>query len=234
MRACVCVCASITSSTAETVFRQSIIFDWKLDVPGEDKSSFARTTKSEILIRSGMFPAKWIRQSVTTRVCPSFTRATNSHLKTSLLRCARERPWKQGVYSSVRRSLNSSLSGESCPDSDPSPSRFSFAALMCARGGAPAERAIVRPWREGANSIITWECLRSLARCRGRKECARVSSRLFSFLSLISMQTPERSALRSPWICRMPHSQTKVKERNFNGWRGCSEKGRQTSSSESC
>lgn len=46
--------ATLTSSTVQTVLRQSLILDWKLDVPGEDKSSLVRTTKSEILIRSGM------------------------------------------------------------------------------------------------------------------------------------------------------------------------------------
>lgn len=52
---CTSPSSTLTSSTAETVFRQSLILDWKLEVPGEDKSSFVRTTKSEILIRSGMF-----------------------------------------------------------------------------------------------------------------------------------------------------------------------------------
>lgn len=48
---------ALTSSTVETVLRQSLIFDWKLEVAGEDKSSLVRTTKSKILIRSGMFRA---------------------------------------------------------------------------------------------------------------------------------------------------------------------------------
>lgn len=58
VRACVSLRFSLTSSTVDTVLRQSLILDWKLDVPGEDRSSLVRTTKSEILIRSGMFRAK--------------------------------------------------------------------------------------------------------------------------------------------------------------------------------
>lgn len=39
----------------ETVFRQSLIFVWKLEVAGEDKSSFVKTTNSEMFICSGIF-----------------------------------------------------------------------------------------------------------------------------------------------------------------------------------
>lgn len=56
VRECVRV-QPLTSSTAETVFRQSLILDWKPDVPGDDRSSFVMTTKSETLILSGMFGA---------------------------------------------------------------------------------------------------------------------------------------------------------------------------------
>lgn len=48
-------CVGLTSSTEETVFLQSLILDWKVDVRGEFKSSFVRTTKSDMLICSGMF-----------------------------------------------------------------------------------------------------------------------------------------------------------------------------------
>lgn len=72
---------TLTSSTAETVLRQSLILDWNVEVPGEDKSSFVRITKSETLIRSGMFRAKRVRQSVKRKVRQSYTRACKSHLK---------------------------------------------------------------------------------------------------------------------------------------------------------
>lgn len=52
---CVCARPRLTSSTAETVFRQSLILDWKPDVPGEDRSSLVMSTKSETLKLSGMF-----------------------------------------------------------------------------------------------------------------------------------------------------------------------------------
>lgn len=59
MRACERACVQpLTSSTTETVFRQSLILDWKPDVPGDDRSSFVMTTKSATLILSGMFGAR--------------------------------------------------------------------------------------------------------------------------------------------------------------------------------
>lgn len=47
---------ALTSSSEATVLRQSLILDWNPELPGDDRSSLAKETKSEILIFSGMFP----------------------------------------------------------------------------------------------------------------------------------------------------------------------------------
>lgn len=77
-----CAAAPLTSSTVQTVLRQSLILDWKLDVPGDDKSSLVRTTKSEILIRSGMSGAGGARpgearRGETKRRCPAIGEGTS-------------------------------------------------------------------------------------------------------------------------------------------------------------
>lgn len=166
---CVCVCAcpstSLTSSTVDTVLRQSLILDWKLDVPGEDRSSLVRTTKSEILIRSGMFRAKRsegdVRQSVESKVSRSVTRAPYSH-------------WKRvtGSWQNNNKKQRSPLVAAAfgvkkkvARESDPRLLRLDSAARVCAHGGAAAVARYCPPIEgragEGANSIITWECLRS-------------------------------------------------------------------------
>lgn len=160
---CVSPSTTLTSSTVETVFRQSLILDWKLEVPGEDKSSFVRTRKSEILIRSGMFRAKRVGESLRRKVSPSFTRAFNSHLKqkkafTSPL-CAPRKLRKVTVFLWMLSPENVfNVESFLKPHLSPGGVWTPLPQNECVRVEVD-QRAIVRRRREGANSIITWECL---------------------------------------------------------------------------
>lgn len=91
------------------------------------------------------------------------------------------------------------------------------------------QRAIVRPAREGANSIITWECLCFLAHCRERERerkervcvCVCVlAPRLLSFLLLISMQTPESLQCGRHGYAECLIHGPEFKERNLQWTRG--------------
>lgn len=91
---------------------------------------------------------------------------------------------------------------------------------MCARGGAPAPARYCPPI-EGGSKLHHHVGMFALSGTlqRERKECAWVSSPSSLFIPASHFYAYSwKCALWSPWICRMPHSQTKVKERNFNGW----------------
>lgn len=113
----------LTSSKVETVLRQSLILDWKLEVPGEDRSSFVRTTKSEMLICSGMFVSengsdnhrreKWAKLS-HAHVIPICRKTKKQFIPPSGAR----KQLKKSLYSSECRSLNASLSWIVCLKSD--------------------------------------------------------------------------------------------------------------------
>lgn len=198
----------LTSSTTETVFRQSLILDWNPDVPGDDRSSFVRTTKSETLILSGMFGANAGLTNTEEKNGPKF------HARALF-------PW-EGESGKLPPSIVckkvtekracSSESARSCLKSDLCLFRVHSTLRICARGGAPPLRAIVRPPREGTNSIVTWECLRYLEREKSARECPPPSP---LFIPDSHFNANLRKGALSPWLCRMAHSETWM-ERNFN------------------
>lgn len=73
---------ALTSSIVATVLRQSLILDWNPELPGDDRSSFAKETKSEILIFSGMFP---VVQTEELKIPANVVKTTTSRSSKVLL-----------------------------------------------------------------------------------------------------------------------------------------------------
>lgn len=202
----------LTSSMAETVFRQSLILAWKLDVPGEDRSSFVRPTKSATLSRSGMFPSE--SGSEDHRGSPRReveVRKFQARVRFPI--------WKKTVGESGWSVVRVFPRRAACPNRTCDFPRVDSApplsVCVCVCGGAllSAQRG-----RE-KHSAVTWECLRSLAHRFGREGvCVRFPS-FVPFGSRFSFRCkPAESAHRGRHgYAEKPHSRRLGMKGAFNG-----------------